>query len=135
MSRNPNLFDVEPEDDGDVDPLEIDDFSDFTINDLTKFSNSVEQSVYHASQDERVQYKFLSKYEYTKIKSIRLQQLAAGAIPYVIVDTNQDIYKIFQREFTEKKLPFIIKRKINAMKYEFIRLKDMIYLDKTLFSA
>lgn len=69
----------------------------------------------------------ITKYEYTRIRGFRLEQLANGAIPYVQVDDHDDaaaecgdsgsstetIQSIFDREARAGALPYKIKRSNN----------------------
>lgn len=71
--------------------------------------------------------KVLSKYEKTKILSKRCEQLESGCIPLIENYSRYDnIYDIALQEFNDKKIPFILKRFING-KYEYWKLKDLIY--------
>jgi DNA-directed RNA polymerase I, II, and III subunit RPABC2 len=65
----------------------------------------------------RITEPYYSKYEYTTLLSLRAQQLADGAPPFVsIQEFNRDdprlVWKIAEREILEKKLPYIIRRKL-----------------------
>jgi len=70
----------------------------------------------------------MTRYEFTKLKGFRMQQLASGSIPFVAGNFHS-IEEIFHAEFREKKLPFIIKRQVSSIKYDFWRVKDLLYLD------
>ena len=54
----------------------------------------------------------MTKYEYTRIKGIRIQQLVDGMQPFVEIDqTEEDDYdKIFIKELIQKKIPLMITR-------------------------
>jgi DNA-directed RNA polymerase subunit K/omega len=70
----------------------------------------------------------LSKYEKTKIIGMRMEQLARSASPYVKIDQNEkfDPFKIANQELKERKLPFMIARKLPSGICEYWRLEDMI---------
>ena len=71
--------------------------------------------------------KVLSKYEKTKILSKRCEQLESGCTPLIKDYSKYDnIYDIALEELNNKKIPFILKRFING-KYEYWKLKDLIY--------
>ena len=57
---------------------------------------------------------YLTKYEYTRIRGYREEQLAHGAIPYVKLSPEEyskmSINDIFMKEFNEKKIPIQICR-------------------------
>lgn len=65
----------------------------------------------------RITEPYYSKYEYTTLLALRAQQLADGALSFVpIQEFNRDdprlVWKIAEREILEKKLPFVIRRKL-----------------------
>lgn len=59
----------------------------------------------------------MTKYEYTRIRGIRLQQLIDGIPPFVQVDTNDTNERIFDKELLEGKLPFTVRRPTGLNKY------------------
>ncbi len=67
----------------------------------------------------------MTKYEYTKIKGLRIQQLIDGVPPFVKVEKNESYEEIFNKELVEKKLPFIITRPIGFDKFVDIKVSDM----------
>ncbi|AII17076.1 putative DNA directed RNA polymerase K subunit [Aureococcus anophagefferens virus] len=68
----------------------------------------------------------MTKYEYAKIKGIRLQQLVDGFEPKVETTQNDTVESIFEKELKEKKIPLIITRKIGYEKFVDIKVSDMI---------
>tara|TARA_Y100000389_G_scaffold203006_1_gene250083 strand:- start:15539 stop:15775 length:237 start_codon:yes stop_codon:yes gene_type:complete len=52
----------------------------------------------------------MTKYEYTRIRGIRLQQLIDGIPPFINVEPHESYESIFNRELVEGKLPLIITR-------------------------
>jgi len=68
----------------------------------------------------------LSKYEKTKLIGLRMEQLARNAEPYVKFDGEFDPSKIAEKELIERKLPFMISRKLPNGKVEYWRLDDML---------
>lgn len=72
---------------------------------------------------------FMTKYEYTRIRGVRLQQLASGCPPYVVVPPHvSSIEEIFELEFMQKKLPYIIKRPLPNGEFEYWKFKNLMYL-------
>jgi DNA-directed RNA polymerases I, II, and III subunit RPABC2 len=75
---------------------------------------------------------FLTIYEKTSIISLRMAQLANGAPTYL--DTSMahsdrsDLRKVAERELKEKKLPFMVQRKMPNGKTEYWRLDDLIII-------
>ena len=54
----------------------------------------------------------LTKYEFTRLRGYRLEQLARGALPLVPWQSNDEsIESVFLREFREKRIPILIQRK------------------------
>ena len=54
----------------------------------------------------------LTKYEFTRLRGYRLEQLARGALPLVHWTSNDEsIESVFLREFREKRIPILIQRK------------------------
>lgn len=65
----------------------------------------------------------MTKYEYTRVKGERLQQLNSGAIPYVSYTTADTIEAIFLREFETGHLPLLVERKTPDGQYKFIKIR------------
>jgi DNA-directed RNA polymerase subunit K/omega len=78
---------------------------------------------YHKSQP------FLTQYEKTRILGFRTNQLAQGAIPYVVVpDHIRNVLEIAKMELEQRRLPFIIKRPMPDGTFEYWRLCDLMIL-------
>jgi DNA-directed RNA polymerase subunit K/omega len=65
----------------------------------------------------RIMYPYYTKYEYTALLGTRIQQLAEGAPPLVSIDgmitsDPRFLEEVAKKEIIEKKLPFIIHRRI-----------------------
>jgi len=66
----------------------------------------------------------ITKFEYSKIKSIRVTQLSNNSNPFI--ETNLDnIEEIADEEIKQLKLPFIIKRNLPNGDYELWRLSEL----------
>lgn len=70
----------------------------------------------------------LTKYEKVKIIGIRTVQLARGAEPVVEWEGEFDAKKIAIQELMERKLPFMISRKLPNGSREYYRLDDLIII-------
>ena len=70
----------------------------------------------------------LGKYEKVKIIGIRAVQLARGADPLVKWEGEFDAKKVALQELMERKLPFMIARKLPNGTREYYRLDDMIII-------
>jgi DNA-directed RNA polymerase I, II, and III subunit RPABC2 len=69
---------------------------------------------------------FVTRYEKARILGERAKQINAGAQPLVEVDASViDGYLIAQKEFVEKKIPFIVRRPMPNGGCEYWKLKDL----------
>jgi DNA-directed RNA polymerase I, II, and III subunit RPABC2 len=73
---------------------------------------------------------YFSKYEYTALIGVRAQQLADGGIPLVnIQEFNKDdprlLWKIAERELLERKLPFIVRRRLPGGESEYWGIHEL----------
>lgn len=76
----------------------------------------------------------MTKYEYTRIKGERLQQLNSGSIPFVSYSTEEDtIERIFIREFRFGKLPLVVERKLPDGESQFIKIRQFSNRDSEVF--
>lgn len=71
----------------------------------------------------------LSKYEKVKILGVRSEQLQRGAIANVKIDPDNFVpLEIAKRELDERKIPFMVVRKLPNGTKEYWKLDDMIIL-------
>jgi DNA-directed RNA polymerase subunit K/omega len=75
------------------------------------------EQVKEALTNPRILYPYYTKYEYTVVLGLRMQQLAEGAMPLASIDgmvTSDPVFleEVAKKEIVEKKLPFIIIRSI-----------------------
>lgn len=75
------------------------------------------ESIQESMKSERKTLPYYSKYEYTVLLGTRTQQLAEGALPLVSVEGLRTsdprfLEYLAKREILEKKLPFLIHRKL-----------------------
>lgn len=77
----------------------------------------------------KISKEIMTKYEFNVIISLRTNQIALGAIPFVDINTdiksNMDLRKIAIEELRQNKIPYIIKRPLPNNKYEFVRVRDL----------
>ena len=66
----------------------------------------------------------ITKFEFSKIKSIRVTQLSNNSNPFIETDLD-DIEKIADEEIKQMKLPFIIKRNLPNGDYELWKLSEL----------
>ena len=75
---------------------------------------------------------FLTKFEFTKILSIRTQQIARGCPPMVeipedLLNNNNDIYyEIAKLEFKQNRIPLMIRRYESNGKFSDVKINDLI---------
>jgi DNA-directed RNA polymerases I, II, and III subunit RPABC2 len=101
--------------------LSIDTNSDMIHSDIINVANTY--SKYFA--DTRESRPYITKFERAKIIGVRAEQLAVGADANVHVpDYITDVRKIAEMEFHEKKIPFIIRRRLPDNTFEYFRLSD-----------
>lgn len=75
----------------------------------------------------------MTKYEYTRVKGERLEQLNSGGIPFVPYTTRDTNESIFLREFEEGKLPFLLERKTPDGAFQFIKIRQFVNRDSDMF--
>ena len=94
-------------------------------------NNVMDEEIYQEYLDKpKVSLNRLTKYEKTQILGIRIQQLSNGLLPYITIDNAShkevSLSYIAQKELEERKLPFIIKRKISESITEYWRLSELL---------
>jgi len=71
----------------------------------------------------------MTKYEFNTVVSLRANQIALGAMPFIEVPddikSNMDLRKVAIAELKQNKIPYIIKRPLPNGKYEFVRVRDL----------
>jgi DNA-directed RNA polymerases I, II, and III subunit RPABC2 len=74
-------------------------------------------------------YPFLTKYERAHIIGTRANQLSQGSKPFILVPEHiTDVKDIARIELEQKRLPYIIKRRLPTGQFEYWRLADLIIL-------
>lgn len=68
----------------------------------------------------------LSRFEYAKIIGMRTEQLARGTPAYVNTKGLNDPRSIAVEELKQRKLPFMVARRLPNGKVEYWKLEDMI---------
>ena len=67
----------------------------------------------------------MTKYEFTRIKGIRIQQLIDGMIPFVDINEDDTYEDIFLKELKENKIPLMISRPCGFNKFQNISVSLM----------
>lgn len=68
----------------------------------------------------------MTKFEKAYILGVRASQLSMNAPPLVDIGDLTSAYEIATKELTEKKIPFILRRKLPCNFYEDWNIKDLI---------
>lgn len=119
----------------DVEDDDMNDVKEVTMEELLTVNggdnNVMDEDIYQDYLDTpKVSLNRLTKYEKTQILGIRIQQLSNGLLPYITIDnaSNKEVSLsyIAQKELEERKLPFIIKRKISESITEYWRLSELL---------
>ena len=86
---------------------------------------NVENTYSNYFKNTKITRPYITKFEKAKIIGVRAEQLAVGAKANIEVpEYLTDVRKIAENEFYEKKIPFIIRRKLPGGEYEYFRLTD-----------
>lgn len=82
----------------------------------------------YTKNKERITSKFLTKYERARILGTRALQLSKNAPPMIgLLEGESDPYKVAERELTERKIPFIIRRYLPDQTYEDWKVSELTY--------
>ena len=111
--------DINYADDDEYDEQQIGDID--LVEDITTLMNNYEKS----KEKYKARHK-LTKYEKTRIISERLSMLSNNSKPFIDKPERYlNIYDLALAEYTEGKLPFIIKRRYGN-KYEYWKIADLM---------
>jgi DNA-directed RNA polymerase subunit K/omega len=90
-------------------------------------NNLIEHSDFYTNYDIS-KYKtepIMSKYEYTQVLGLRVQQIERGAEPLIKISDNLNTPELIaEEELRQRKTPFIIKRKVGKT-YEYWKIEDL----------
>lgn len=133
-SQNTNHSDSEDDSDGDeVEPVLEPEFNPAAYSTENNFFNMSSALKKEAGQVvftvPEKRFRYLTKYEYTRIKGIRMQQLSNGSPTYLAHDNYADFDAVFEEELKTKKLPFILVRHLGQEHPLYFRLRDLECLD------
>jgi DNA-directed RNA polymerase subunit K/omega len=72
----------------------------------------------------------MTKYEFDQVISLRTNQLALGAQPFIDtsnkkISSNMQLRSVALQELMDGKLPYIIKRPLPNSKFEYYRARDL----------
>ena len=103
-------------------PTVIEPYNDIVKKSVLTIDDNGMPDVYHQADP------IMTKFEFARLKGERLQQLKSGSPPFVLVPPYvTSMEEIFDLEFSNKRLPFIIKRGLPGGVNEYWKVKDLIY--------
>ena len=102
---------------------EVDILNDNTNNNNIKIL-TYENVLENISNTKKKTIPFLTKFEKARIMGVRIQQLANGAKPRINIDNLKNINEIVEKELEERKIPFIIRRRLPNGKFEDWKLEE-----------
>ena len=94
--------------------------------DHTQHINQEEQTSTYNKQSNLCR---MTKYEYARLKGIRIEQLQRGSIPFVPYTTSDTAKTLFHKEFITGMLPFKIERKLPDGYSIYVRIRDFTHRD------
>lgn len=120
-----NTSDKDDEDDEEETKEEETKEEDENIIEIDQPDNSNEMK--KIPKNKRISLPYLTKYEFAKIIGIRAIQISKNSDIYTTID-NPDPISIAEKEFKEKKIPFIIRRYLPNNRYEDWKLEELTLL-------
>ena len=77
----------------------------------------------------------MTKYEYARVKGVRMEQLQRGAIPCVDYSDieKESVESIFRREFVSGRLPLMVIREMPDGRSNYIKIKDFVDRDASVY--
>ena len=71
----------------------------------------------------------MTKYEYARVKGVRMEQLQRGSIPFVPYQPTDTAATLFRREFVQGLLPLKVERKLPDGRSVYLRIRDFAHRD------
>ena len=103
----------------------------YYINNMTDNFNFIsdKEVLDKINNQKRISLPFMTKYEKARIIGLRTQQLINNS--QALVDTRglKSYLEIAEKELKEKKMPFIIKRKLPNNKFEYWKINELINIE------
>ena len=88
----------------------------------------VEDEVNHPSLEMHTSRR-MTKYEYARVKGVRMEQLQRGSIPFVPYQSTDTAATLFRREFVQGLLPLKVERKLPDGRSVYLRIRDFVHRD------
>ena len=88
----------------------------------------VEDEVNHPSLEVHTSRR-MTKYEYARVKGVRMEQLQRGSIPFVPYQPTDTAATLFRREFVQGLLPLKVERKLPDGRSVYLRIRDFAHRD------
>jgi DNA-directed RNA polymerase I, II, and III subunit RPABC2 len=122
------------DEDNEDDDLDVDDYDssyiddeDYEIEEFEKLIEIVEDKK-RVNDEDRISKPVMTKYEYNRCLSERINLLNRGAPPTVNINSI-DVRRIAYEELINKTMPFIIKRNMPSGKYELWKIAELTIRD------
>lgn len=108
----------------------LDTASEQHVSSKTLYNTIVDHRSHHISneQDKDVLYR-MTKYEYARVKGVRMEQLQRGSIPFISYQVSDTAETLFRREFVSGLLPLKIERKLPDGRSMYLRIRDFAHRD------
>eukprot|EP00866_Antonospora_locustae_P000192 jgi/Antlo1/192/927 len=100
-----------------------------TLEENEPFIIEEEGDVVRIEADRRITSARMTKYEKAYVLGVRSAQLSMNAPPLVDIGEETDAFEIAVQELRERKIPFVIRRKLPDSTYEDWHIKEMIIPD------
>ena len=98
------------------------------MSDNSTIINSDKEMEKIINDEKKITMPFLSKYEKARVIGLRTQQLASGSKPLINTKGLNSNLEIAEEELKQKKIPFIIKRRLPNNKFEHWNINSLIQL-------
>lgn len=91
----------------------------------TSLKVAVDTDVPMTKSTDRITLPRMTKYEKAHIIGVRASQLSAGATPFIDIENETNPLTIATKELYEKKIPFIVRRKLPDQTYEDWKIEEL----------
>lgn len=95
-----------------------------------EFTEMQEKMIYETEETDRITSNIMTKYEKAHILGVRAMQVSKNSPIYTDIGDLTDPLKIAMKELKEKKIPFILKRKMPDGTFERWKVSELILPDE-----
>jgi DNA-directed RNA polymerases I, II, and III subunit RPABC2 len=119
---NDSHMNEETDNDSKLNAIDEDDEDNLEESKIVNYSNTLDET---GQMKKKRTNPYLTKYEKARIIGIRAQQIASGSIPLVESKGLVSPISIALKELKERKIPFIIRRKLPNNTYEDWTIEEL----------